>query len=134
MSLSRAYALRPFVVAGALAAPGVLGGCRTALPSAPVPTASAPASPEAITAAHMAELRRQPLQLQLFLREMPKGADIHNHLGGAVYAESYLRWAAEDGLCVSKDSLALVAPPCDDSVRVPAAGAVQNPQLYGDLI
>src|SRR5918911_886703 len=104
MSLSRTRALRRFVVAGALAAPGVLGGCRAALATAP-----RPASPEAITAAQMAELRRQPLQLQLFLREMPKGADLHNHLSGAVYAESYLRWAAEDGLCVSTTTMSIGA-------------------------
>jgi adenosine deaminase len=132
MARSRTRPLRRLArlaVTGALAVPGVLGGCRTALPAAP-----APASPEAITAAHMAELRRQPLQLQLFLREMPKGADLHNHLGGAVYAESYLRWAAEDSLCVSAATLVLVPPPCDGTAHVPAAAALQNARLYGDVV
>ena len=43
---------------------------------------------------------QQPLQLRQFLQRMPKGADLHSHLSGAVYAESYLRWAAQDGKCV----------------------------------
>jgi adenosine deaminase len=43
---------------------------------------------------------------------MPKGADLHSHLSGAVYAESYLRWAAEDGACVSVRGMRIVNPPC----------------------
>ena len=31
---------------------------------------------------------------------MPKGADLHNHLDGAVYAETFIRVGGEDGLCV----------------------------------
>lgn len=34
------------------------------------------------------------------MQAFPKGADLHSHLRGAVYAESWLDWAAEDGLCV----------------------------------
>jgi hypothetical protein len=29
-----------------------------------------------------------------FLRQMPKGGDLHNHLSGAIYAESYIQWVA----------------------------------------
>src|SRR2546430_6862252 len=37
-----------------------------------------------------------PLELRNFLKKMPKGADLHNHLSGAVYAESWIRAAAEE--------------------------------------
>lgn len=37
----------------------------------------------------------------MFLRAFPKGADLHNHLVGAIYAENMLDWAARDNLCVS---------------------------------
>ena len=48
-------------------------------------------------AASWFELHRyEPLSLRIFLQRMPKGGDIHSHLGGAVYAESYLAWAAEE--------------------------------------
>ncbi len=40
-----------------------------------------------------------------FLDSFPKGADLHVHLSGAVYAETFIRDAGEDGLCV--DTVAL---------------------------
>src|SRR5687767_9312516 len=57
-------------------------------------------------------IRGDSTRLEIFIREMPKGADLHSHLSGAVYAESYLRWAAEDGLCVNTRQLAIVGPGC----------------------
>jgi len=41
---------------------------------------------------------------------MPKGGDLHTHLTGAVYAESYLEWAAEQDLCAQLDPGRIV--PC----------------------
>ena len=38
---------------------------------------------------------------------MPKGGDLHLHLSGAVYAETLIREAAGDNLCVDADSLVL---------------------------
>ena len=49
-----------------------------------------------------------PLALHAFLEPMPKGADLHMHLSGAVYAETFLKEAAEDRLCVDTVKLALV--------------------------
>ena len=48
--------------------------------------------------------------LRQILQAMPKGGDLHNHLSGSVYAESYLRYAADDGICV--DSAKLLITPC----------------------
>ena len=48
---------------------------------------------------------------------MPKGGDLHNHLSGAIYAESYLRWAADDQLCLLVTTFTFVAPPCDTAGR-----------------
>ncbi len=39
-------------------------------------------------------------QLRAFLEHMPKGADLHMHLAGAVYAETFLKDAAQDKLCI----------------------------------
>src|SRR5262245_53858554 len=58
-----------------------------------------------------AEVKDHPAELYAFLLRMPKGGDLHNHLSGAVYAESYLRAAAEDGLCIDTKELLIVAPP-----------------------
>ena len=49
-----------------------------------------------------------PLALHVFLVRMPKGADLHMHLSGAIYAETFLKDAAEDGLCVDSAKLAFV--------------------------
>ncbi|HLG95919.1 MAG TPA: hypothetical protein VKX49_06380 [Bryobacteraceae bacterium] len=62
-----------------------------------------------------AAVRKNPLELYAFLLKMPKGADLHVHLGGAVYAETYLRIAAEDRLCLDLRRHAVVAPPAGPS-------------------
>src|SRR5260370_42699569 len=54
--------------------------------------------------------RENPLQLRHFLLGMPKGGDLHNHLSGAVYAESWIRAGAEDRLFVDFAKLAFVKP------------------------
>src|SRR5277367_742037 len=98
-----------------------------------------------IRTAHALELARiDPLNLYAFLARMPKGADLHNHLTGAIYAESWIRFAAEDNLCVDlvthsffqsramTDSLP-PQPVCGDG-NLPAAHANQDQHLYDALI
>jgi adenosine deaminase len=86
---------------------------------------------------------------------MPKGADLHNHLSGAVYAESWIRAAAEDGLCVDQTSLAFTKPatmktspapeptlgtastlsqPVCEGAGIAASRVPQNSALYDALI
>jgi len=73
--------------------------------------------------------------LLAFLGEMPKGGDLHNHLTGAIYAESYLRWAAEDNLCLATATMTIVAGPCDAAAGLPAVAAVlRNPALFNPAI
>lgn len=99
----------------------VLAACA---PNAPLPPAPAPSSDEAVTERAFDALRGDSARLEVFLRAMPKGGDLHTHLSGAVYAESFLKWAAEDGLCVNTATLVVVPPPCDAaSGRPPVAGA-----------
>lgn len=50
-------------------------------------------------------------EIRAVTRAMPKGGDLHVHLTGTPYAETYLEWAAEDGLCVDTALWAL-ADPC----------------------
>ncbi len=57
-----------------------------------------------------AQIRRSPGELYAFLLKMPKGGDLHYHLTGGVYAESYLRFAAEDGLCIDVKNMSIAAP------------------------
>ena len=60
------------------------------------------------TIQELERVRDNPLALHDFLKRMPKGADLHNHLHSAVYAETFIEEAIEDGLCVD---------PCQECVR-----------------
>jgi len=98
----------------------------------PAPAASA----EQKTARYFESIRNQPLLLHAFLQQMPKGGDLHNHLSGAVYAESFIKFAAQDGLCVDRAALALTQPPCDPKTgaKPPATLALEDSTLYGQLL
>ncbi len=92
-------------------------------------------TPEQRTSRYLESVRSQPSLLLAFLRDMPKGGDLHNHLVGAVYAESYIGFAARDGLCVDRATAMLLSSPCHaDKNQVPAATALTDPVLYRELI
>jgi len=76
-------------------------------------------------------IRDDPVKLRQFLRNFPKGADLHNHIDGAVYAESLIQWAAEDGKCVVLESGAFTLPPCDAEQGRPT---VKSVQMNGDVV
>jgi adenosine deaminase len=76
-------------------------------------SAQANNSAEQRTSRYMDSVRHQPPVLLAFLRDMPKGGDLHNHLSGAIYAESFIDFAVEDGLCIDRTTSILIAPPCD---------------------
>jgi adenosine deaminase len=93
------------------------------------------ASPEKKTARYFESVRNQPSLLMDFLKQMPKGGDLHNHLSGAVYAESFVKWAAQGGLCIDRATSSIVASPCDrDQGRPPASAAYQDQLLYNQLL
>ena len=90
---------------------------------------------EAATARRFAAIRNQPLQLLAFLRQMPKGGDLHNHLSGAIYAESYLRWAADDKSCLVTATMVIVMGPCDAGAgRPPVVDVLQNATLFNQAV
>jgi adenosine deaminase len=134
------------VRAGSLAAAALTFLCCSlpsiAQTSAPRPIRSAGVEPRAARAFEKA--RGNPLELYAFLAGMPKGGDLHNHLTGAVYAESWIRAGAEDHLCVVLASLAFAKPdgmttddppvPICPQGDVPAAQAYRDSGLYDSLI
>ncbi|MDQ5895771.1 MAG: adenosine deaminase, partial [Actinomycetota bacterium] len=78
-------------------------------------------------------LRDQPQRLRQFLLTMPKGTDLHTHLSGAVYAESMIRWGAEDGKCVDITTFASSFPPCVAG-QVPLTAALSNTVLWDQIL
>ena len=79
-----------------------------------------------------------PLALYAFLAQFPKGADLHVHLSGAVYAETFIREAAEDGVCVDPEALKLVHPPCTGglvpAMRLNGTMSPTDQDLYDRLV
>ena len=113
----------------------------------PRPAASvSPSEARAVRAFNRA--RQSPLDLRAFLVRMPKGGDLHMHLGGAVYAETFLEDARADLLCVDPQTLSLAKnigttrsippqPVCGEG-RVSAASAFGSSadaqHLYNSLV
>src|SRR5438105_601937 len=98
----------------------------------PAPAQEQTASPaELRTSRAFDAVRGNPLELEAFLVDLPKGTDLHNHLTGAVYAETLIRNGAEDQLCVNPTTLSFAKPdpksndttkgPACESGNVPAA-------------
>lgn len=90
---------------------------------------------EARTASYFSSIADQPGLRRIFLMQMPKGGDLHNHLDGNTYAESLIRWAAEDGICVKREPPSFAPPPCDETKgTVPASILDSDTTLYNALI
>ena len=99
---------------------------------------------EARTAQYMERLRSNPPALHAFLLRMPKGADLHMHLSGSIYAETFIANAAEDRMCVDPVKLVLLPnrgltksvppqPVCGEGA-LPASVALRDQKLYDELI
>src|ERR1700683_2818380 len=85
------------------------------------------------TAHYLDSVRKQPPLLLAFVHDLPKGGDLHNHLDGAIYAEDFVDFAVDGGLCVDRTSSRLIAPPCDTSCE----GYTAKPAArcsYGDHV
>ena len=124
--LRRHAVLRVLVVLLAVLAPA----------TAPIRAAAqGPQSAEERAAAAFEASRDNPLLLHAFLKAMPKGGDLHNHPSGAEFAEQYIAYAAEEGLCVLRETMTLVPPPCDAAAaRPPVSDALRQQALYDALV
>ena len=110
----------------------------------PSAASTAQKTPEQRAELNLQAARQNPLQLRHLLLGMPKGGDLHNHLSGAVYAESWIRAAAEDHLCVDVAKMAFSKPqPASESRaeqpacwegKVSAATAYKDQHLFDALV
>ncbi len=136
-----ALAFAPGQGSAAAGPEGTAGGSRGSAPSQTGPSAS---QAQAAAGRALATAAKQgPLALHAFLWRMPKGADLHVHLSGAIYAETWLAEAAEDGLCIDPAALAIdrggkTDPSGKPSATcragdVPAAAVAADPNLYNHL-
>jgi adenosine deaminase len=84
---------------------------------APAPPIAAGADP---VGAYLDSVRNEPDRLAAFLRDMPKGGDLHTHLSGATSTESLLRFAVADGLCIDTATATAGPAPCRTGQRAAA--------------
>ena len=114
------------------------------LTTTPAPAQSHLTPGEARAARAFDLARRDPLSLHAFLVNMPKGADLHLHLSGAVYAESFISEAVADHLCIDPTTFSLIknlgnpghtnTPSTCPQGDVSAATALKDQKLYDQLI
>src|SRR5260370_31006180 len=63
------------------------------------------------TAKYFDSVRHQPSLLQDFLQRMPQGGDLHNHISGAVYTESFVSCEVQEVLSHNRHITSYVPPP-----------------------
>jgi adenosine deaminase len=107
----------------------------TAALGAPV---AAPAASDGVrTAQYLESVRAQPAKLRALLLAMPKGADLHNHLSGAVTTEGLIGLAVGDGLCIVTATMTAQFPaagaPCAAGQR-PAADTTTDRAFYRQVL
>jgi adenosine deaminase len=111
---------------------------------APAPASASPMTPlERRAALSIESVRNSPLELRNLLFKMPKGSDLHNHLYGAIYAETWIRNAAEDNMCIDRSAIRGISnvysraegnPPVCPPGKVRAADAFKDQHLYDNLV
>ncbi len=80
-------------------------------------------------------VRQGPLAVQAFLADFPKGADLHFHLGAGVYAETLIRVAAEDKVCIDPAKLDFARDAQGKTAKEPcAAPLVPASELNGSSL
>jgi len=102
---------------------------------------------EASTERYFEKIRGNAALERAFLYRMPKGGDIHNHLSGAILAESYIGWAADLNYCVCVNKTcgtdtqytiktpSQSPPACDSAAGLaPIAQSIQDPNFYNAMI
>ena len=99
-----------------------------------LPSSAISAPPKSIEA-QFEQLRKSPPELYAFLLRMPKGGDLHNHLAGAAYAETFLREAAEGSFCIDRKTLAFLpsGSPCPEG-SIDSAAAEHSSEVSSDVL
>jgi adenosine deaminase len=101
--------------------------------------AQSASSPEQRANRYLESVQKSPPLALAFLRDMPKGGDLHNHLGGAINAENLIDFAAHDKLCVDSATLSLLPGTCDSScdkraVKRAVECSYQDQDFYNSIV
>lgn len=126
---SFSVAIAAFVIAATCLVPAEFAAKKPAEPS------------ETQTQRYFESIRNNPNRLVAFLLEMPKGGDLHNHLSGAIYAETLIQWARDERECVDAETFYLTpslklstGDPYCPAPTVLAETALAKPVLYRNIV
>ena len=104
------------------AASSAAGLLATQPQTAPIASTTSPRSTEARAArAYQAAVHQGPLAVQAFLADFPKGADLHFHFVAGVYAETLIRVAAEDKVCIDPQKAEFARDEQGKTIKEPCA-------------
>lgn len=96
-------------------------------------SAQAATTSETAAARYLASIHSQPQKLRKFMHDMPKGGDLHHHASGSTFAEKMVTYAANDNLCVNRETFAVYANaqcPTNDLLNT----AIKDIEFYDGLI
>jgi adenosine deaminase len=141
MAFAHRFALWLLCVASLVVTPfGILPDAHAQRPARAQlsPTSATPQETRAAKAFETARAgQADALALESFLRKMPKGGDLHMHLSGAIYAETFLKDAVQDGICVNPKTSSLVRNAAGNTCaegNLPASAIFKDQKLYDALI
>ncbi len=77
--------------------------------------------------AYLDAIRDDPVRLEAFMAELPKGGDLHSHLSGAVPTDTLIDLAAADRLCIDVTTYVATSPPCARNQRSATEAAEDSP-------
>jgi adenosine deaminase len=82
---------------------------------------------------YLNQIKKDPNALYAFLKEMPKGGELHYHLSGGAYPEAMLALAASRDYCLEKQTFRITkaSAPCPG---YSAREIVQNQSLYNQTL
>lgn len=73
--------------------------------------------------------------LNLFFTNMPKGADLHHHYSGSIYAETFLDWVAKNNWSIDSATLKISTSPANSAPHLLTVSELQsNDVLYRKLL
>src|SRR5258708_18021809 len=68
-------------------------------------------SPEQKAARYFESVRNQPSLPHEFLKQMPKGGHLHNHLSGPIDAASFIKFVVQNAMFADHNTVSLLTPP-----------------------
>ncbi|MFA5959930.1 MAG: adenosine deaminase [Tatlockia sp.] len=80
------------------------------------------------------QIKSEPNALYAFLKDMPKGGELHYHLTGGAYPEYMLQLAAKGDFCLNPDTFRMIKTDASSCQGVSASKLLRMPALYDKTV